>query len=255
MTSSSLSAWSTLGPATVSFCEARLAAPIAEPANSWSSLGYVAVAIGLLVLAIRERRHVLTLVGVTGLLIGLGSFALHATASFLGQFLDEGSMFLFSGLAVTFALRRLLDWDPARCVVYYVAIASASIVLLSLVKTSGIPVFALEIGTAVIVEVVLWSRGGTRARYGALHAVLGLFAVAFFIWCLDMTRTVCSSAWSHVVNGHVLWHLLTAICLVPYYQFQRQFLATPAVDPVVYPLRRARAELAPRMATPRRMAA
>jgi hypothetical protein len=188
-------------------------------------------------------------------LVGLGSFALHATASFLGQFLDEGSMFLFSGVAVTFALRRLLGWGSARCVACYIALAAVSIALLALVKTSGIPMFALQIATAMIVEVVLWSRRGTNIRYGTLHAVLGLFAVAFFIWALDMTRTVCSTEWSHVVNGHVVWHVLTAACLVPYYQFQRQFFTPAATDPVVFTLRRARLEVAHKMAPNARAAA
>src|SRR5205814_9183817 len=124
---------------------------------------------------VRERRYVLSLIGITALLIGVGSFALHATASFLGQFLDESSMFLFSGVAVTFALRRLLGLNAAACVTGYVVLAVASIALLALVKTSGIPIFALQIGTAVITEVVLWSRGSRETRYGVLHAVLAVF--------------------------------------------------------------------------------
>jgi len=219
------STWSTFGSATVSFCEARLPASVAEPANSWSSFGYVAIGFGLAALAARDGRRVLGLIGVTGVLIGLGSFAFHATATFLGQFLDEASMFLLSGMAVTFALRRLFHWDAVRSVACYGALASSSIALLALIKTSGIPMFAAQVSTAIVVELILASRGGDGVHYGSLYAVLALFAVAFALWSLDLTRTVCSADWSHVFNGHVAWHLLSAACLVPYYRFQEQFFA------------------------------
>ncbi|MGO9833326.1 MAG: ceramidase domain-containing protein [Polyangiaceae bacterium] len=225
-----LLSWSIFGPATVSFCEARLDGVVAEPANAWSSMTYVAVALALLVHAVSRRREVLVLVAATGIMIGAGSFALHATATFLGQFLDEASMFLLSSLAVTLALRRLLGWSPTACVKCYAGLSCASITLLAVVKTSGIPVFALHMATAMSLEVVLWRHGAAGIRYGHLHAVLAMFAIAFVLWGLDLTRIACDSERSHVFNGHVAWHTLTAACLLVYYRFQEQFFA-PAAAP------------------------
>jgi len=226
----SLLSWSALGPATVSFCEARLDGAVAEPANAWSSMAYVAIGLALLVRAVSGSRPVLVLVAVTGLLIGAGSFALHATASFVGQFLDEASMFLLSALAVTLALRRLLGWSPVACVKCYVGLSGASIALLAVVRTSGIPMFALHMAVAIGLEVELWRRGAEGVRYGALRAVLGIFAIASVLWCLDSTRMACSAERSHDFNGHVVWHALTAVCLLVYYRFQEQFCATPGTS-------------------------
>jgi hypothetical protein len=60
--------------------------------------------------------------------------------------------------------------------------------------------------------------------------VLAIFAVAFVLWGLDLTRIACDGERSHVFNGHVAWHTLTAVCLVVYYRFQEQFFA-PAAAP------------------------
>jgi hypothetical protein len=239
-----LFSWSAFGPATVSFCEARLDGAVAEPANAWSSMVYVAIALALLVHAVSRRHRVLVLVAVTGVLIGAGSFALHATATFLGQFLDEASMFLLSGLALTLALRRLLGWSPAACVKCYVGLSCVSIALLAVVKTSGIPVFALHMAAATSLEVVLWRRAADDVRYGALQAVLGTFAFASGLWALDFTRIGCNAERSHVFNGHVAWHTLTAVCLLVYYRFQEQFFA-----PAAAPGERSRTRLRARIAT------
>jgi len=236
-----LLSWSAFGPATVSFCEARLDGAVAEPANAWSSMTYVAIALALLVHAVSRRLSVLTLVAVTGVMIGAGSFALHATATFLGQFLDEASMFLLSGLAVTLALRRLLGWSPAACVKCYVGLSCVSIALLAVVKTSGIPVFALHMTAAIGLELVLRRRGAEGVRYGALHAVVAVFAVAFVLWGLDLTRITCDAERAHVFNGHVAWHTLSAVCLLVYYRFQEQFFAPGVhgfgVGPLIGPAR------------------
>ena len=45
---SDLCPWDGLPPGTVSFCEARLCAWVAEPANAWSSLAYVLMALYML---------------------------------------------------------------------------------------------------------------------------------------------------------------------------------------------------------------
>jgi hypothetical protein len=116
-----LFSWSAFGPATVSFCEARLGGAVAEPANAWSNMAYVAIAL---------------------------------------------------------ALRRLLGWSPTACVKCYVGLSCVSIALLAVVKTSGIPVFALHMATAISLEVVLWRHAAGDVRYGALQMVLGTFALA-----------------------------------------------------------------------------
>jgi hypothetical protein len=218
-----LVSWATLGAANVSFCEARLEGPVAEPANAWSSVAYVATGCWVLARAWPARRAPLLLAAVSGVLIGAGSFALHATASFLGQFLDEASMFLLSGLAVTLALRRRFGWDASRCLAAYAALAVGSTALLALVRKSGIPVFALQMAAAISVEGPLWARREPGVRYGALLFALASFGGGFVTWTVDILRVACDARSAHVVNGHALWHGLTALSLLAYCRHQEQF--------------------------------
>jgi hypothetical protein len=223
--SSSLS-WSGFGAANISFCEGRLEGPIAEPANAWSSMAYVVVGAWLISRAWGGRRAPLLLAGATSVLIGGGSFALHATATFLGQFLDEASMFLLGALIVTFALRRWLLWNTAQCFVHYLGLALTTVVLLALFRRSGIPIFALEIGAAIGVEAVLWQRAERGVYYGMLRGALLLFGSGFGIWVLDITRVACSTEGAHLLNGHALWHALTAASLAVYCRYQEQFFGS-----------------------------
>jgi Ceramidase len=227
--SGSLVAWAALGAANVSFCESRVDGSVAEPANAWSSVAYVAVGFWILGRAWRGRRAPLLLAGVSGVLIGLGSFALHATATFLGQYLDEASMFLLSALALTLALRRWLGWEASRCLVHFVALATGSVALLALVRKSGIPVFGLQMAASICIEGMLWYRRQQGVRYGELRFALGAFAGGFAIWILDITRAACDAGSAHLVNGHAVWHVLTAASLLAYGRYQEQFFPSNSV--------------------------
>jgi hypothetical protein len=236
--SGSVVSWAALGAANVSFCEARLDASVAEPANAWSSTAYVVAGLWLLGRAWRGRRVPLLLAGVSGVLIGLGSFALHATGTFLGQFLDEASMFLLSALTLTLALRRLLGWAPSRCLASFATLALGASALLALVPKSGIPVFGLEIGAAIGIEGMLWVGRKAEIRYGTLGLSLASFVAGLAIWMLDITRTACDAGSAHWINGHAVWHVLTAASLLAYGRYQEQFFPSGLVRlPVPAPVR------------------
>ena len=222
----SLSPWSTFEPANVSFCEPRLDGWIVEPANAWSNVAYIAVAIWLLNRALRDKRQVLLLIGATSFLVGLGSFAFHATGTFIGQYCDEGSMFLISSLMVTLSLRRLRGWSSSTCVRVYVAMSAFSLVLLAVVKTSGILTFMAQIGTTMGLEFylsILARRRADKVNYRPLWIAFGMYWGASLAWFGDLFRIVCKPESAHVFNGHVVWHVITALCLAVYYRFEEQF--------------------------------
>ncbi len=232
----SLSPWSAFEPANVSFCEPRLDGWIAEPANAWSSMAYVVVGVWLLGRALRDKQQVLLLIGLTSSLVGLGSFAFHATVTLYGQFSDESSMFLISGLMLTLSLRRLLGWSSSTSIRVYVALATFSVVLLAVVKTSGIMTFTVQIGSTISLELLLaymaWRRKSS-VRYRALFMVLGMYTVASVVWAADLVRAVCEPAIAHYFSGHVVWHVLTALCLAVYYRFQEQFFDQTVSSPEI----------------------
>ena len=229
------SPWSGLEPAHIGFCEARLGGWIAEPANAWSSLAYVAVGAYLLARAQRRSLGPLALVGVTAALVGAGSFAFHATASFLGEYADESSMFLISALMITLACRRLLGWDFAKSVRVYALVVVSAMALLAIAHGSGVVVFTLHIAVAMAIELWLWRIQSSAADYRPLRATLFVFAAAYLAWWLDLGKVVCDPN-NHAFGGHAVWHSLTALSLALYQRFQEQFPVAPVPVPVLVPV-------------------
>jgi hypothetical protein len=209
--------WSAFDPATISFCEARLCAWIVEPSNAWSNLGYVVV--GAIVLCRSRRRVTQILIGLASILIGFGSFGLHGTGTRWGELLDVGAMYLMSALGVLYAARRIWRLSGATLIAGYVALVSGSIGLMMTLHNNGILVFAVQIAIAVFSELYLYYGRGDRApSYRPQQLMIGSFALAFLIWNLDKWNVLCAPD-NHLVTGHALWHLLTALAI---YFFARQ---------------------------------
>jgi len=214
--------WAGVAPATIHYCENNLCGWIAQPANAWSNLGFVAVGLGLIWAARRSGARSLRLFGPIAIFVGLTSFAYHASFSFVGQVFDLGSMYCMSALLIVMNLRRLDALAESKVVPVFVATVVASVGLVAKFKVVGIPIFASEIALALWLE---W-RAHTRSRgaidYRPFLAALGIFAVAFGIWILDFERVFCDPD-RHWLSGHALWHVLDALVFVALYRFYAQF--------------------------------
>lgn len=213
--------WSGLTPGTVSFCEERLCAWVAEPANTWSALGYVFIGAYLFFTHARRSGDArLQMACVAEVLIGLGSMAFHGTGSFIGEFIDLVGMFLLSGLVVAYAAGKARGLAPTRTAQLYAGIVVASAVLMLIVRPIGIPLFSAQVTIGIGWELFMWRRatGEERRNYRLLFQGLGLFAVSFAIWVLDITRTVCDPR-LHFISGHAVWHVLNALVVERMYRF------------------------------------
>lgn len=217
-----VSPWSGFEQAHIGFCEARLDGWIAEPANAWSSMVYVAVGAYLALRARRFNDGPLVLVGATAVLIGLGSFVFHATGTFVGEFTDEASMFLLAALMATLGGRRVWGWGLAQCTRMLLLLSTASALVLVCAHGSGVTIFALNLMLVAALEIWLWCQPGGRGKYGAFKLTLALFGGAYGVWWLDFGKVLCDPD-NHTFGGHALWHSVTALSLVSYQRFQEQF--------------------------------
>jgi hypothetical protein len=208
--------WSNYEPATIGWCEERICGWVVEPSNAWSNLAYVIV--GIVILATISRRGPLMLVGIASILIGFGSFAFHATGTRIGELIDVSAMYLLGGLGVMFSARRLFGLSTAQLVLGYVAVVAACVGLMIVTHSNGIIVFALLVTLTVGAEIHLYRHGRAASSYAAQKWMIACFATAFFVWNLDRSRIVCSPT-NHLVSGHAVWHVLTAVAI---YFFARQ---------------------------------
>lgn len=209
--------WDGLEPASVAFCEARLCAHVVEPSNAWSSWGYVALGLWLLLRREARQRGLLAGVALANVAIGLGSFAFHATGTFIGELIDLFGMFLLSGLMLAHALGRFRGWSPGRVGLAWAGFVVTPMLGVLMVKPAGIPLFAMELLTAIGLEVRAWRRGESP-HFRVFAQALGLVALAFVIWLTDTTKLLCDPH-NHIVTGHAVWHALNAVAIARLFFF------------------------------------
>jgi len=210
--------WSAYTPATIAFCERRLCAWIVEPSNAWSNVAYVLVGVWIFWRRRERLATALTAIGVSAVLLGIGSFAFHATGIRVFEVADVSSMYLISGLALAFALQRLLGWSDGTAVAFFVALVAVSSVLMIALRNDGIMVFGAETLAAIAIEYRLRLETPDGVARWLLRAVAAL-AVGFVIWTLDVGGPLCDPD-NHVVTGHAVWHALTALSVLFFFRFQ-----------------------------------
>jgi hypothetical protein len=219
--------WFGWSPATMHFCEALTAGPLAQPANAVSSLSFVIV--GLFLFRIVPPKSVLLLFPVSAVLVGITSFLYHASWTFFFQVFDVSSMFMLSCLLISFNAWRSKLVSRERLPVLYVALLALSIAALVTIRgKSGEYLFGVEIAVVAALEAILASRrSGTD--YESFLKALGVFLAAYAIWLLDVHEIVCAPN-NHWLQGHAVWHVLNAFCFYYLYRFYRQFDLVQSMD-------------------------
>lgn len=210
-------------PATVRFCEERLSGAIAEPANTWSSLGYIVVGIWLFAARGAATRWPLAIVATAEIGIGVGSMALHGTGTFAGEVLDLTGMFLLSACMLALGFGRLARWTDRRIAAAWLILCALPLLGLVAVPASGIASFAIQLVAAITCEIVLKVRGASP-DFRLFGQALALLVFAFAFWAADISRLVCDPH-NHFFGGHAVWHLANAFSIQRLYAFYTRALA------------------------------
>lgn len=214
--------WSRFAPATCRatqcFCELpRAGQLVLQPANSWSSFGFVAVGVWIMLMAWRTNGarpfagFPARWFGLTAIVIGVGSFLLHATLTLWGQFWDVVGMYLFSAFTLSWAFRRWRALSDGASVAIYLALCTILIGMIVAVPETRRWLFAVVLIGNIVIELTFARprRPGIEVRWYLWG--IALQATAFAIWILDLTRTWCDA--ESLVQGHAVWHLLNAAAL------------------------------------------
>ncbi|MEO5903208.1 MAG: ceramidase domain-containing protein [Gemmatimonadaceae bacterium] len=218
------------------FCEAIRSKPPLQPANSWSSLAFVAVAVAVIAVALRDRsarrsqpQNLLSLslayplvYALALVMIGIGSAAFHAELTVKTQFADVFGMYLIATFILLFNIQRLRPIPVAALVVGYLVLNGALAELLDTFPEARRYAFAVVLLAALGLE---WRYRNTRTVVSngrLLGAAVASLAIGFVIWIADITRVACSPiSW---LQGHAVWHLLGALgalFLFLYYRSER----------------------------------
>ncbi len=224
------SAWASWRPATClpddCFCEALRDGLVRQPANAWSSLAFLVVALWIaarLARGVRAGRTVLAgaeaelFLGAL-VLIGLGSAFYHASLTFVGQVFDVSGMYLVATFMLLHRLGPRWGVPPPMSALGFVV--ANGVLMTAQVTTPSLRrmVFGVLLVSALAVE---WRS--SRAGRTWLAPAAFLMALAFAIWFIDRRRLVCDP--EGLVQGHAAWHLLCALaaaCLYRSYEAEAE---------------------------------
>jgi hypothetical protein len=199
--------WSDWAPGTVQFCEARLCAVVREPANAWSSMAYLVIALWMI-----RRGGFSSIVILAQVLVGVGSFFFHATGTFAGEMVDQVGMYVLSALVLAHSIGEARGLNTKTIGWLWGSVVVVSALANLAVRPIGIPLFAVQL----LVGQVWQIRHGMRSpapRYRDFYTGLGIFGVSLAIWVTDITRVVCNPD-LHWFGGHAVWHTLNAISIL-----------------------------------------
>ena len=219
------------------FCEAVRDGTIRQPANAWSSLAFVVVAIAVIA-RVRADRAAPAAAPHNGMttgmawpavyvvalaLTGIGSAFFHASLTFVGQFFDVLGMYLIGTFIVLYNVGRLRPLSGAATVGGYVAVNVVLATLLIEVPELRRYLFAALLITAIVLELTIRARRTILIEARYFWWALTLIAAAFAIWTLDITGVWCDPA--SLLQGHAVWHVLGAGAtwsLYLYYRSERR---------------------------------
>jgi hypothetical protein len=204
------------GAPNVKWCEATVCSWVNEPANAWSNLAYLAVALWCAKQWRATGSPAMGRFAGTVLFLGLVSFAFHATNNFATQLMDFVGMYVLAFLLVAFNLHRVGWLGRAQVGRVHVGLTVGCTLLIPVLRQVGFPYQFVVLGAVLVIvatEVRLARREGSAGGYRDFWLAVGLLAAAAACSVLDVTRVWCEPE-NHWLQGHAVWHGLSALALL-----------------------------------------
>ncbi len=198
------------------FCESANAhSPIRQAANTYSSLAFVFS--GMLVMAGKQTvsrlpRGYAVIMGISSIIVGVGSAFYHASLTFIGQFFDVFGMFLLAGFTLVYAIERIWDLRLTTTLSLYLALNLFLSWLQIAIPDTRRYAFAVVLMLALAFEYYFRLKKKPQIEVRWLWIGTGLLGGAYIIWILDNTRLVCFE--NSLLQGHAIWHILGAIAVL-----------------------------------------
>ena len=192
------------------FCEQRLCSWVVEPSNAWTNIGYLIVA--LLIWRSREpASETKRLFFRSSLMIFAGSLFFHMSGSAWGKIADVAAMFVLSTGLLSLSLQRIQNLSVRQTEIFFGVMLLACVAFLVVFRFGNV-LFAAQIVATLAIETVLWRGGKSLIDMKKVVLALVVLAFAFGIWILDKSKVFCRPD-NHILSGHGLWHLLTALAI------------------------------------------
>ena len=222
------------------YCAAPRPGPIAQPANTWSLLGFAIASLWVAWRAGRDRlntsapylrdRFYPGLYAGSVAFMGVGAALFHASLTNWGGAVDVLSMLGQVCYLLYYNLRSLYGWSRSRFLTAYLVTIAVVITPRFLFGPAGVPLFVLVLLAWLATETLI---GRPVGRLGIREQVE---RQRKFLWASLATNLVALAIWSgsHLggplcdpsspIQGHAVWHVLNAVAaalLYPYLRSER----------------------------------
>ncbi len=204
-----------LGAPNIKWCEATVCSWISEPANTWSNLLFLVVAAIVWFQCRRSAHAELRWMAPAMALMGVFSGIYHASNNYLSQLFDFIGIYLLIFWLLVINLRRIGWITKARQTPSFVLLVIGGVLLVHLMYLTQLR-FQLIIAVAslaiLVTELMARRVPEERVPLGYFLASMVLLALAQTASLADLTRLLCDpdNRW---LQGHALWHLLSALAL------------------------------------------
>lgn len=213
------------GTPDIVWCEKQLCSWITTPANAWSNLAFIVVAMIFFVMTRKEKAPNIRYYGIAALWVGATSFIYHSSLTYATQVLDFLGMYIFFFLVLAQNFARL-GWIACRRVKSTLWILTATTTVGSAIAAKyGMhlqPVVMVLILFILATEIVCANRAVRKIEFRNLAFCLVSLSVGAFFSASDVTRRICNPD-NHFFQGHALWHILGAVSLFFSILHYRQF--------------------------------
>ena len=217
--------WESWRPATCMktgcFCEySDTGRPIRQTANSISSLGFVFSGALMMTRGPAKKRLPYSyslIMGISSMVVGLGSAFYHASLTFLGQFFDVFGMFLIAAFMLVYAWERIWKLRLVTTLSLYLALNLLFSWLQITIPETLRLAFAMVLLLALVFESYFLTRTKPQIEIRWLRLATTSVAAAYLIWILDNTHILCLE--HSLLQGHAVWHVLDAVAVWMMYRY------------------------------------
>jgi len=225
------------------FCEAnRMDEAIRQPSNTWSNLGYLIVGLFALTLARhdykkKDRRDsgnflvmypfFSVLYGLSCLYLFIGSFMYHASLTLMFQKFDQTGLYSVIGMILILNIYKINpylyhkgEWRNTH------VFAKLLVIILNIAFFKWLWKFNINILVPIMLLITVFTsiyyiRKVSRTDYfvNYVYAAFFIMFCAGSIWMLDREGVACNPR--SALQGHALWHILTAVSMFFIYLYYR----------------------------------
>lgn len=213
------------GAPNIKWCEETLCQWVSEPANTWSNLGYMIVAIIIMVIAQRKNHNFkLKQFGPIIFFMGAMSFFYHQSNFYGSQILDFVGMFFFVGWAKGMNLIRLGKIKEKHLIPFNLIVGIIYTIAMHVMYLTGIKFQAIVLVSGfIILGTEIAAQKKSRSDIGWFAAAIITLIIAFGFSIADGQRFWCDpSQHGWFSQGHAVWHWTAALAMFFIYKHYSQ---------------------------------